>query len=46
MENQAKKDNLFVKMLEIKRSIRDCIQNGGDLKEVEKQYGIKFAKPL
>jgi hypothetical protein len=44
---EKKKDkNIFIRMLEIKRAIRDCIQNGGDLKQVEKKYGIKFAKPL
>ncbi len=26
--------------------IRDCVQNGRDLKDVEKNYGIRFSKPL
>ena len=24
----------------------DCVQNGRDLKDVEKNYGIRFSKPL
>ena len=45
-KKEINKENIFVKMLEIKRAIRKCIQNGGNLKQVEEEYGIKFAKPL
>lgn len=44
-ENEHKK-NFFVNMVEIKKAIRDCIQKGGDLKNVESKYGIKFVKPF
>lgn len=38
--------NIFQRMLEDKRAIRRCIQNGEDLTELAKQRGIKFATPL
>lgn len=46
METNPKSGNLFLRMLEIKKEIRKCVQSGGDLKNVESKYGIKFAKPL
>lgn len=44
--NRNKKANGFVKMIEIKKAIRECIQNGGNLNDVQERYGIKFAKPF
>ena len=38
--------NIFQRMLEDKRAIRRCIQNGEDLTKLAKQRGIKFATPL
>ena len=38
--------NVFWRMLEDKRAIRECILKGGDLKKLEKERGIKFTKPL
>lgn len=38
--------NIFQRMLEDKRAIRQCIQTGGNLKELAKARGIKFATPL
>lgn len=38
--------NIFQRMLEDKRAIRRCIQNGEDLTKLAKQCGIKFATPL
>ncbi len=37
---------IFQRMLEDKRAIRRCIQQGGDLKVLAKERGIKFATPL
>lgn len=37
--------NIFQRMLEDKRAIRQCIQTGGNLKELAKARGIKFATP-
>ena len=38
--------NVFWRMLEDMRAIRECILKGGDLKKLEKERGIKFTKPL
>lgn len=49
MEMKEKKlhvKNVFLRMLEDKRAIRECIRKGGDLKMLEQNRGIKFAKPL
>ncbi len=49
MEKKEKKQpvmNVFLRMLEDKRAIRECIRKGGDLKTLEQSRGIKFAKPL
>ena len=37
---------IFQQFLEDKRAIRQCIQTGGDIKQVAKERGIKFAMPL
>lgn len=37
--------NIFQRILEDKRAIRQCIQTGGNLKELAKARGIKFATP-
>ena len=36
----------FQNILEDKRAIRKCIQEGGDVKKLAKERGIKFATPL
>lgn len=38
--------SIFQQILEDKRAIRQCIQTGGDIKQVAKERGIKFAMPL
>lgn len=38
--------NVFQQILEDKRAIRECIQNGGNIEKVAKERGIKFATPL
>ena len=44
--DKKKNENFFLKLIEIKKEIRDCVQSGRDLKDVEKNYGIRFSKPL
>ena len=49
MDNKKKEMrpvSVFQKILEDKRIIRECIQKGGDIKEIARQRGIKFATPL
>lgn len=41
-----KSQSIFQRILEDKRAIRQCIQMGGDIKEVAKERGIKFATPI
>ena len=38
--------SIFKQVLEDKRAIRQCIQTVGDIKELAKERGIKFAMPL
>ena len=44
--DKKKNENFFLKLIKIKKEIRDCVQNGRDLRDVEKNYGIRFSKPL
>ena len=44
--DKKKNENFFLKLVKIKKEIRNCVQNGRDLKDVEKNYGIRFSKPL
>ncbi len=44
--DKKKHENFFLKLIKIKKEIRDCVQNGRDLKDVEKNYGTRFSKPL
>ena len=49
MDNKKKEMrpvSVFQKILEDKRIIRESIQKGGDIKEIARQRGIKFATPL
>lgn len=41
-----KEKSIFQQVLEDKRTIRQCIQTGGDIKKLAKERGIKFAMPL
>lgn len=41
-----KTKSIFQKVLEDKRAIRDCIQKGGDVKQLAKERGIQFVTPL
>lgn len=44
--DKNKKENFFLKLIKIKKEIRECVQNGGNLQNVESNYGIRFTKPL
>lgn len=41
-----KAKSVFRQVLEDKQAIRECIQKGGDIKQIAKERGIKFATPL
>ncbi|MBQ7985546.1 MAG: hypothetical protein IJ250_07945 [Bacteroidales bacterium] len=45
-KKKQKKDNFFLKLLEDKKAIKECIQNGGDIVKTAEQRGIKLATPL
>ena len=44
--DKKKNENFLLNLIKIKKEIHDCVQNGGDLKDVEKNYGIRCSKPL
>lgn len=43
---EHKQVSIFQPMLEDKHAIRKCIQGKGDIKQIAKGRGIKFATPL
>lgn len=43
---EHKNKSIFRRVLEDKQVIRECIQKGGDIKQVAKDLGIKFATPI
>lgn len=43
---KKKNENFFMKLIEIKKEILNCVQNGGSLQQIENNYGIRFSKPL
>ena len=43
---KQKTKSIFQRVLEDKRAIRDCIQKGGDVKQLAKERGIQFVTPL
>lgn len=45
-ENKQAKKNFFVKLLEDKEAMKECIQNGGDVTKTAEKRGIKLATPL
>ena len=38
--------SVFIKMIEDKKAIRECIRNRGDLNQLANERGIIFAKPI
>ena len=45
-KKQSKSSSFFQKVLEYKKAIRKCIQEGGDLKKIAKERDIKFSTPV
>ena len=45
-KKEEKRQSFFRKILEDKRAINECIRNGGDLKKLADERGIKFARPI
>ena len=45
-KKQSKSSSFFQKVLEDKKAIRKCIQEGGDLKKIAKERDIKFSTPV
>ena len=43
---EHKKKSVFLRILDDKRAIRKCVQEGGDVKKLAKERGIKFSTPL
>ena len=43
---EHKKKSVFLRILEDKRAIRKCVQEGGDVKKLAQERGIKFSTPL
>lgn len=43
---EQKSKSVFQRVLEDKRVIRECIRKGGNVKQIAKERGIKFATPL
>lgn len=43
---EHKKRSVFLRILEDKRAIRKCVQEGGDVKKLAKERGIKFSTLL
>ena len=38
--------SVFLKMIEDKKAIADCINKGGNLQQLAKERRIRFAKPI
>ena len=43
---KPERKSVFLKMIEDKKAISECIRMGGDLNKLAKERGLKFAKPL
>jgi hypothetical protein len=44
-----KTDNLIIRLLQFKREMRECIQNGAnpdEMKQIADKYGFTFATPI
>ena len=46
MEKNDKVKSVFLKLIEDKKAISECIRNGGDILEVAKDRGIQLATPV
>lgn len=43
---KPKKRSVFLKILEDKKAISECIRKGENLSKLAEERGLKFAKPL
>lgn len=43
---KPERKSVFLKLVEDKKAISECIRMGGDLSKLAKERGLKFAKPL
>ena len=43
---KPERKSVFLKLVEDKKAISECIRMGGDLSKLAKECGLKFAKPL
>lgn len=43
---ESKRKSVFLRILEDKRAVSECIRKGGDLEKLAKERGIQFAKPI
>lgn len=46
MEKNDKVKSVFLKLIEDKKAISECIRNGGDILEVARDRGIQLATPV
>ena len=46
MERNNNVKSVFLKLIEDKKAISECIRNGGDILEVAKERGIQLATPV
>ncbi len=44
--DKEEKRNFFIRLLEDKKAMKECIQNGGDVNKTAEERGIKLATPL
>lgn len=45
-EKKINVTSFFQKVMEDKKAIRKCIQEGGDLKKTAKELNVKFSTPI
>jgi len=48
-KQKSRRTNGLIRLLQFKKAIRDCIQNGADVHEMKRiadQHGFTFAKPF
>lgn len=43
---EKKKQSVFIKLLEDKKAIRECLINKEDIKKLAEKRGIKFVTPV
>lgn len=41
-----KRKSVFLKLIEDKKAISECIRSGGNIKQLAEERGLQFAKPI